>query len=183
MMLAEARDCAVRTLMSRLVCSRSRRVSEIVSRTSARFPPTRMCSRMAVTMNSRSALLMRRSSALSASSTEVPSVISVATRSNSVETGGCDFAATVSSARSIAYPVFRELERSCSMLASCSLKSFVRRRWRYAWLATGPRPVRETPRCWRMPRCCRAALRRWTTRRQPSRATRRPGSSAPRASS
>ena len=34
--------------------------------------------------------------------TEVPSVISFVTRSNSVETGGCDFAATVSSARSIA---------------------------------------------------------------------------------
>src|SRR5439155_271009 len=87
MMLADARDCAVSTLMSRLVCSRSRSVSEMLSRTSARFPPTRTCRRIAVTMNSRSGLLMRSNSALRASSTDVPSVISVATRSNSVEPG------------------------------------------------------------------------------------------------
>src|SRR3989442_4778320 len=109
----------------------------MLSRTSARFPPTRMCSRMAVTMNSRSGLLMRSRRALNASSTEVPSVISVVTRSNSVETGGCGFPPTVFSARAMAEPVFNELDSSCSMLASCSLNCCCRRRCRYATTSGG----------------------------------------------
>src|SRR5450756_856588 len=109
-------------------------------------------------MNSRSGLLMRSSIALSASSTEVPSVISVVTRSNSVETGGWDFVATVSSARSIAYPVLSEFESSCSMPVSCSLNMFCRRRCRNLITSggttkptiprmTGPRemPKRKSP--------------------------------------
>src|ERR1043166_6451195 len=48
MIVADARDWAVSTLMSRLVCSRSRSVSEMLSSTSARFPPTRLWGRIEV---------------------------------------------------------------------------------------------------------------------------------------
>ena len=94
----DAEAWAVRVLISPLMRMRSRIVCAMLSRISARLPPTVRWMATAVTTRSKSGLSMRFNMLLSASSTDPPRFISRTARENSSDIGGTAFLATVSTA-------------------------------------------------------------------------------------
>src|SRR5438132_1503460 len=87
MMYPEARACAVRVRISPWIRMRSRMVKAIVSRISARLPPTTRWICTAVTIRSKSSLSIRLTMWASESSTETPRFISRTARLNSSAIG------------------------------------------------------------------------------------------------
>src|SRR5215213_5723659 len=120
-------------------------VWETVLSTSARLPPTWRCSRMAMTVQLKSTLLVRLAMASKASSSGRPSRASVSTRWNSPAIGSPASWTTVSTACWRLCPACRAPDSSCRVLGSCSSNLAWRRDARTDRYRNGPTvPSRTT---------------------------------------